>query len=121
MGMKSSRVSARWPRMAIVGCMQDDCLGSHGGGGGQRVRGHAAAFYETVAWVAGGRPMTQLCRPRGVLVVLPVRDGSPGGSYGTAVEGRALRPAMFPVEVRLAGQGPQAICSRPRWMLARRS
>ncbi|MCU1671824.1 MAG: hypothetical protein JWP40_4751 [Blastococcus sp.] len=36
---------------------------------------------------------------QGVPVVLPVRKGSPGGSYGTAAYGHMLCPAVFPVEV----------------------
>src|SRR3954449_8684134 len=42
------------------------------------VRGHAAAFYETVAWVSSGRRMTQLCRPRGG-PGCPPRTGRPIG------------------------------------------
>ena len=34
---------------------------------------------------------------QGVPVVLPVREGAPGGSYGTADEGHLLCPAVFPV------------------------
>ncbi len=40
---------------------------------------------------------------QGVPVVLPVREGSPGGSYGTAAEGHSLCPAVFPTGVPLAG------------------
>ncbi len=37
MGIKSPYVSGRWPRMAIVGGMQDDdCLAVHDDGGGLR-------------------------------------------------------------------------------------
>ncbi len=85
------------------------------------VRGHAAAFYETVAWVSSGQPMTQLCRPRGVPVVLPVRDGSPGGSYGTAVEGHALSAAMFPVEVGLAEQPVLQLGAGTWWSMVKQT
>src|SRR3712207_7258602 len=33
---------------------------------------------------------------QGVPVVLPVREGSPGGSNGTAAEGHPMCPAAFP-------------------------
>jgi hypothetical protein len=48
----------------------------------------------------GGRT-TQSCR-RGVPVAPPLREGSSGGSYGTAAEGHVLCPAVFPVGVPLA-------------------
>ena len=38
---------------------------------------------------------------QGVPVVLPVRQHSPGGSYGTADEGHLLCLAVFPIGVRL--------------------
>ncbi len=38
---------------------------------------------------------------QGVPVVLPVREGSPGGSYGNGGRGARLCPALFPVEVPL--------------------
>jgi hypothetical protein len=47
---------------------------------------------------AGGR--------QGVPVVLPLREGSPGGSYGTAAEGHVLCPAVFPGGVPLRYQAP---------------
>jgi hypothetical protein len=46
---------------------------------------------------AGGR--LDSAGQEGVPVVLPVRDASPGGSYGTATEGHVLCPTMFPIEV----------------------
>jgi hypothetical protein len=42
---------------------------------------------------AGGRRGS--AGPQGVPVVLPLRDCSPGGSYGTAAEVRVSCPAMF--------------------------
>src|SRR3954470_23016874 len=87
MGIKSSRVSARWPRMAIAGCMHnDDCSAFHMMAVGcamAPVRGHAAVSYETVAWVSRGGGCRSSAGHKGVSVVLPMRDGSPGGSYGS--------------------------------------
>ena len=63
------------------------------------VRGHAAALLRSVD-VDVERPADGAAAGReGVPVALPVRDGSPGGSYGTAAEWHALCPAMFPLEV----------------------
>jgi hypothetical protein len=42
---------------------------------------------------------------QGVPVVLPVREGSPGGYYGTPAERPVLCPAVFPDAVRLTGPG----------------
>src|ERR1019366_1695659 len=46
------------------------------------------------------------CRRRlsGVPYRAPLRESSPGGSYGTASRGRPLRPEVFPYEVRRTGQ-----------------
>jgi hypothetical protein len=38
-----------------------------------------------------------------------MRESSPGGSYGTASHGRAVRPEAFPYEGRLAGLGLGAV------------
>ncbi len=105
MGIESSYVSARWPRMAIVGGMQDDCLASHGGGGGLRdgtgSRSRSGLLRDGGLGVE--RPAVDAALPAhaGVPVVLPVPGRLTGRSYGTAVEGRALGPVMFPVEVPL--------------------
>ena len=48
----------------------------------------------------------------GVPVTLPVRDGSPGGSYGTAAEGHMLHPAVFPLGVRLRDRAADRWVSR---------
>ncbi len=39
---------------------------------------------------------------QGAPVALPLREGSSGGSYGTAAEGHVLCPALCPVGVPLA-------------------
>jgi hypothetical protein len=57
-----------------------------------------------VTWVSSGPAVGASSRPGAVPVVLPVRSCSPGGSYGTAVEGHMRCPAMLPLEVRLAGR-----------------
>ena len=101
MGVKSSCVSTRWPSRAIVGGMQhDDCSACHDDGGGL---GDGADSRSRCGLLRDGglgveRPAVDAALPahEGVPVVLPVRDGSPGGSYGTAVEGHALSPAMLP-------------------------
>ena len=105
MGMKSSHVSALWSLMAMVDCMQhDDSLAFMMlalGCAMTPARGHAATFHKTVAWVLSGQRTTQLCRPRGSPSCPPRAGRLTGWSYGTAAEGHALSPAMFPPEVRL--------------------
>ena len=53
---------------------------------------------------AGGRRSS--AGPEGVPVVLPLRDGSPGGSHGTAAVGPVLCPATFSIEVPFVGRQP---------------
>ena len=57
---------------------------------------------------------------QGVPVVLPVRESSPGGFYGTADEGHLLSRAVFPVGVRLAGQAAGRRVDQPwsEWPIA---
>ncbi len=104
MGIKSSRVSARWPRMAIVGCMQDDdCSAIHDDGGG--LRDGTGSRSRSGLLRDGGLGVERLAVDaapdhEGVPVVLSVREGSPGGSYGAATKGHVLCPATFPAEVR---------------------
>jgi hypothetical protein len=50
------------------------------------------------------RPDEAAAGRQGVPVALPVREGSPDGSYGTEDEGPRPCPAVFPAEVRLAGR-----------------
>jgi hypothetical protein len=50
------------------------------------------------------RPDEAAAGRQGVPVALPVREGSPDGSYGTEDEGPPPCPAVFPAEVRLAGR-----------------
>ncbi len=93
--------------MAIVDCDQDavcpfdrcalcSSVLRHGGSGGRATSGRRGSAGE-----------------QGVPVVLPVRKGSPGGSYGTAAEWHALCPAVFPVGVRLVGQGCGSSVDQP--------
>ena len=60
------------------------------------------AVCDAVAWTSGGSHDESATGSQGVPVVLPVREGSPGGSYGTVAEGHPLCPAVFPTGVRLA-------------------
>jgi hypothetical protein len=42
------------------------------------------ASWVAVTWVSSGPAVDDASRPGGVPVALPVREGSPGGSYGTS-------------------------------------
>jgi hypothetical protein len=52
------------------------------------------------AWRCGRSPQAL----SGVPYKAPMRESSPGGSYGTASRGRPLRPEAFPYEVRLSAR-----------------
>ncbi len=78
-------------------------------------RGSRCAQPPATRWrgrrAAGGRRGS--AGRQGVPVVLPVREGLSGGSYGTAGEGHLLCPAVFPVGVPLAGQGCGSSVDQP--------
>src|SRR4051794_41983977 len=65
------------------------------------------------AWTLSDSRMTRLRAGwQGVPVVLPVREGSPGGSYGTADERHLPCPAVFPAGVRLTAYPTVPIVGR---------
>ena len=110
MGGKSSQASSGWSLVAIIDCMQDaasltdDDVGFRDGTG---------SWPRSCLLRNGGlgveRPANDPALPAGrVAVVLPVRDGSLGGPYGTATEGHVLCPrrsCLFALRNRAAGRG----------------
>ena len=127
MGIKSPYASGCWPRMAIVDGMQDDCLAFHNDGGGLRdgtgSRSRSGLLRDGGLGCPAAADDAALPTTRESRLSSPVRAGSPGGSYGTAVEGHALSPAMLPVEIRLTVAGTsRGDCSGSRaWTVARRT
>ncbi len=102
-GLKSSRASCRRLFTAIVGQGQVAFFPATGADDDQ-LRDAPARVTRPLR--PGGvdverRPDDKAATGRqGVPVVLPVREGSPGGSYGNGGRGARLCPALFPVGLR---------------------
>ncbi len=121
-------MSFSWSSMAIVDCVLDvECPVVHAdkvelrglmtlGFAVAPVRGHAAASCDRVRGCRAAGERRSSADREGVPVVLPVRDGSPGGPYGTTAERHVLRPAGLPIEAPLAvvcpAQSAAVACSR---------